>query len=373
MTLTLACMFSSCESDDSPLVPPEKSPFQIEFSGYDRPSDLMVSITPEDKEMTYYTTIDTKAYYHPSETTQSPEEILQRDILYEISLYCEHFGNTVEEALAKMCKRGNGTLRRNNLIADTEYAILAAGVDKTGKIVTEVVIKPFVTKAVSPSSNSFTITLGEIGTTHVTADVTADNDDLYYMTCVPQEGYLSDEQFLKEVTGGDLSPYLKHGNTSGFKKEGLLPDTEYYFLVFGFEAGYPTTTMTKKAFRTRSNASAEMSFEFVLDNVEAGYTEITVRPTPTDATYYADCVPADADAAFVKKYMEEQIQGQIAMGIIKDAAGFYKITSLTGEDFITYYDAELGKSYKPFAFGVNTDTGEVTTEIIFGEPFTVEK
>lgn len=374
--LSMLSIVSSCDKEpnggEKPPISEGKSQFQISFTGYERPSDLTVNISPQDKELTYFVTLDPKDYYYGPDAKGTPEEILQNDIYHIISLYEATFGHTVEEALEKMCRKGEATITRNNLIAKTDYTVLAAGLDNTGKIVTDVTNETFSTADITLSENTFTVTLTGIETKSITADVGVKNNDPYFMTCVIKEGYTTDEAYLNEIKGGDLSAFLNKGNTTGFTKEGLFPDTEYYFLVFGYEAGYPTTAITRQEFRTRPDASSTMSFEFIPEDIEAGYAEITVKPTPADATYYAYCVPADADEEFVRNYVEEEIQASISMGIIKDAIGYYKMTSLTGEDFITFYEAESGQSYKPFAFGVNTDTGEIITDIIFGDVFNVD-
>lgn len=136
---------------------------------------------------------------------------------------------------------------------EKDYVAYAVSVSPVGLINSDIKTFEFRTEPVQPSDNVISVDITEVTSTFVSADITATNDDPYvYIACkVSDFEGLDDDAILDKLMSDGYKNQLRSGRkTSSYRFFNLLPDTDYYFFVFGCEYDVATTDLCKNTFRT---------------------------------------------------------------------------------------------------------------------------
>ncbi len=271
----------------------------------------------------------------------------------------------------------------DNLNPNIDYIFFVAAIDEGLNLLSEVEWVEFTTTDDAVSDNQITVDPYAIGSSAVIYKVTTTNDDpyiLYWGTAADFKG-LSDAEIFEllksrhnEPPVNDLSQFMLNGNAENIKNYGLLPETEYCMLAFGYSGGQMTTPVSKKFFKTKAVGevtAADLQFFFAtvpFDEYQAAIVAVGTQELTVE--YYAD--------AFPSSYTDEQIRQAIAAKA--EAAGKtvqeYLISNtkrgiVNMEYYVSEGDIELGVEYQGVAIGITT-AGEYAQETFSrSQPFTV--
>lgn len=263
----------------------------------------------------------------------------------------------------------------DKLRPEKTYYAFAVGITPDFQVNSKPAIEEVVTKALTPSDNTFAVELEQITFNSVSGTITPSNDDQYFWTVqrrIDVEGAPSEE----ELMWGLAEMYEENGmlddalHTGLSKIEGinyLSPDSDYCLLVFGWKEG-PTTALTRKDFRTApAEANAEdLVVEFEVSGVTYNSATVVTRPN-IGVYYYSDVIEAevfeqrvaeagDRDAAIVAMLDESLSWGAEFAGCEKPEWAF-NVASI-GEDSYTYDQLEAETGYVVMAVSLDLETGE---------------
>lgn len=297
---------------------------------------------------------------------------LQEALREEIALGVEA-GLTVEQAVYQLTSYGKASLPMD-MNANTEYVGYAFGWTESGTINTEISVKEFTTGDIPPSDNRLEAEILSVNVNFAEVHVHTTNTDPYVLTTVETEKWqsLSDEEVLAEFTSGKygLSANTFSGDFKG-RITHLSADTDYLVFVFGYRAGKVTTGLVRNHFHTLpSDLSGEMEFVFEVSNITPEGATVRVTPDPMNALYFWDTTSASMDEAEIEQMIDETVAHYVGLGYVKDRADYMRQAGTYGADVYAYDNFYSNADYRPYAFGVDENTGERTTDIIFGETFT---
>ncbi len=240
--------------------PPPAVTFTIEVSDK-TPINAEVSVTPSDKTITYFCDAVLKVEFERFATAKA----CARKVISDLKTVCESQGYTLADVLST----GAGSRRFIGFVPETEYYILAFGVDIYGTITTEVFTEPFTTLAeVVDESMTFDVKVKDITSNSAYVAVTPSNSvATYYFDVVSKEElerYTDAKTYAKKViasikeyndfNGISLAWNLSAGVDGYLFKEGttaLMPNTDYCAFAFGVTTeGAITTEVTLVPFKT---------------------------------------------------------------------------------------------------------------------------
>lgn len=297
---------------------------------------------------------------------------LQEALREEIALGVEA-GLTVEQAVYQLTSYGKSSLPMD-MNANTEYIGYAFGWTESGTINTEIAVKEFTTGDIPPSDNRLEAEILSVNVNFAEVHIHTTNTDPYVLTTVEAEKWqsLSDEEVLAEFTSGkyDLTANTFSGDFKG-RITHLSGDTEYLVFVFGYRAGKATTGLVRNSFRTLSSGmSGEMEFSFEISDITPEGATVRVTPDPMNALYFWDTTSASMDEEEIEQMINETVEHYIGLGYVKDRADYMRQAGTYGTDIYVYDNFYSNADYRPYAFGVDENTGERTTDMIFGDTFT---
>lgn len=245
-------------NDDN--TPPPAVTFAIEVSDI-TPINAKVSVTPSDKTITYFCDAVSKVEFERFATAK----YCARKVISDLKTACKSQGYTLVDVLST----GVDSRRFIGFVPETEYYVLAFGVDADGTITTEVAIQPFTTLAeVVDAEMTFDLKVLEITSNSAYVAVTPSNSAAtYYFDVVSKEElerYADAKTYAKKVIasikeynefkGIDLTWNLSAGVDGYMFKGGttaLMPNTDYCAFVFGVTTeGTITTDVTTVPFKT---------------------------------------------------------------------------------------------------------------------------
>lgn len=185
--ISLCCVGALCgcndsESDSGPDTPPDHTPdFTFELTGKSSGS-ITVRITPKNGTGNFYwapieeSTLNDKYGSDPAAAAATAVMMLKTQ-------YADYGYDSFEEFYASQISTGAETMTFDGYDAQTPLYCIAFGLDETGTITTDVNLSErYVTDAVSPSANTFRITM----TDKTTIRVEPSNDDTYTFYIFPK-------------------------------------------------------------------------------------------------------------------------------------------------------------------------------------------
>ena len=288
--------------------------------------------------------------------------------------YSSFFDNT-EEGLHfifnELAYRGEEHIEVE-LDANTEFILWAFGMDDEALMNTTPEYYTFTTGGVSASENRFVLSVEELYPRKAVVKVEAANDDTYVAALVAGDRFENNtEAEIMEYILTNFSVQYVSGTMSDVAT-GLVPSTEYELLVFGAQAGAPTTELNRLKFTTEDVVYADLDFSLTIGNYYNG-SEIAKLNPDYEGFENTVIVPitANVDDRAVAFYFnamnsldfpyyeyETIIEGLVADGAV--------------DELISYYAFEFDESYT--FFGVAEDENGNFTKVWASKDttFTVE-
>lgn len=222
------------------------------------------------------------------------------------------------------------------------------------------------------------IAIDEVASDTITFTVHANTDDVpYYMGAITSEEF-GDDYGLTLISGlyGNLTENDLFYGSQTFTAVGLTPETEYYFIAFGYdlEAGEPTTDLVYKSERTMPVASHGDVFTIAVNDIEWRNAQVSVATEYTGTYIYGLFTAAEyAEYADAEAIFEKRKSGW------ESSAEWYDNT--TWQDMMMYdtlsgnttfnVSEEIktltwGESYVFYCMGVTAE-GEIATDMAVAE------
>ena len=261
--------------------------------------DVFFTIEPEDKEMTYWYSLQVK-----EDMMETDEETIAADIEYFYSV-AEYYGLTLQELLTDNLVAGDKEWMYNSLSPRTEYVLYMYGVDTEGNALTDVDKLTFTTPAVGKVNCDFEIVVGDNVTANSFSITIVPSDDHvgYFYDVFPAAMYeeycLSDPEnvpaYIKEYISalavenkmtapavvGAISNY--GALTDDFDLEdGIQPANTYYVYAVGIGADGSATTDAKVISVTTGRAPMN-TFEITVSSVQDDRASVYVIPTQQES------------------------------------------------------------------------------------------
>lgn len=328
--------------------------------------DILMSVHPSRDDHQYF--YELIAVADLEEQNMTPGEYLQWMVNEHISFGAQVGGLTPEEVVDAISNTGDASFLYDFLVADSDHVGVAAAINKNGVLCSEFTTKEVRSGKVDGSDNQLTISVGEVNADRAYYRVEPSNEDPYVIQIQPASYWegMSDEEILEGLTEYDQSRYTKTGSYSG-RAANLTPETEYCIYAFGYAGGTYTTGLFKAEFTTLPVADASgMTFEFTIENLTDTKADITVKGTPLAALYVWKNVSASATAEDVKAAIEKEFETYESWGY--DRPTYFKFAGARGTDSYSY-PLYPSSEYKVAAIGIQEETGEYATEVIFSETY----
>lgn len=338
--------------------------FEIEYEV--NGPDILMSVHPSRDDHQYF--YELIAVADLEEKDMTPGEYLQWMVDSHISFGAQVGGMTPEEVVDAISNTGDASFLYDFLVADSDYVGVAAAINKNGVLCSEFTTKDVRTGKVDGSENRLTISVGEVNADRVYYSIEPSNEDPYVIQVQPASYWegMSDEEILKGLTEYDQSRYTKTGTYSG-RATNLTPETKYFVFAFGYAGGTYTTELFKAEFTTLPIADASgMTFEFKIENLTDTKADITVKGTPLAALYVWKNVSASATADDVKAAIDKDFETYESWGY--DRPTYFKFAGARGTDSYSY-PLYPSSDYKVAAVGIDEETGEYATDVIFSETY----
>lgn len=261
--------------------------------------DVFFTIEPEDKEMTYWYSLQVK-----EDMMETDEETIAADLEYFYTV-AENYGLTLQELLTDNLVAGDKEWMYNSLSPRTEYVLYMYGVDTEGNALTDVDKLTFTTPAVGKVNCDFEIVVGDNVTANSFSITIVPSDDHvgYFYDVFPAAMYeeycLSDPEnvpaYIKEYISalavenkmtapavvGAISNY--GALTDDFTLEdGIQPANTYYVYAVGIGADGSATTDAKVISVTTGRAPMN-TFEINISSVQDDRASVYVIPTQQES------------------------------------------------------------------------------------------
>lgn len=250
--ISLCCVGALCgcndsESDSGPDTPPDHTPdFTFELTGKSSGS-ITVHITPKNGTGNFYwapieeSTLNDKYGSDPAAAATA--------VMMLKTQYADYGYDSFEEFYASQISTGAETMTFDGYDAQTPLYCIAFGLDETGTITTDVNLSErYVTDAVSPSANTFRITM----TDKTTVRVEPSNEDTYTFYIFPKSTVDAYESLDKLAAAFvEQNKNSMHLLTFSGPREKDFYDMfatygagSYVAFAFGYESGCITTDVT---------------------------------------------------------------------------------------------------------------------------------
>ena len=255
--ISLCCVGALCgcndsESDSGPDTPPDHTPdFTFELTGKSSGS-ITVHITPKNGTGNFYwapieeSTLNDKYGSDPAAAAATAVMMLKTQ-------YADYGYDSFEEFYASQISTGAETMTFDGYDAQTPLYCIAFGLDETGTITTDVNLSErYVTDAVSPSANTFRITM----TDKTTVRVEPSNEDTYTFYIFPKSTVDAYESLDKLAAAFvEQNKNSMHLLTFSGPREKDFYDMfatygagSYVACAFGYESGCITTGVTAESY-----------------------------------------------------------------------------------------------------------------------------
>ena len=265
--------------------------FDIEVSdiGY---STATISVVPESKQATYFVNVFSDEDY---EYWGGDEKAFERHLIYLRSYYLG-LGASVEEIVANLGYVGNKSLTVNKLKAGEKYMAYAIGVNDDFIANSLATTTEFTTLTADSSDLSFEIALTKVDYDHIEGLVTPSNNEESYICTVQTadfiSSYASDSDVMNAIIQeidhwqqGGIENALRRGPISLDSIGGLVPETDYCLVCFGF-SGAATTPLFKHPFTTPAAEGNPEELVVELSITDLTHNSVRIVSVPSVGAWY---------------------------------------------------------------------------------------
>ena len=357
--------------------------------------DILVgdNITSNSFSITIVPSDDTVGYYYDVFPAWMYEEYCLSDAANIPAFMAEYIPalaaeNSVTVAYAVGAISNYGTIAHDftledGLEANTSYFVFAIGIGADGTATTEAQVIEVRTAA--PPVNSFEVTEGYIEDDRATFYVRPDHSESYVALFELKEYFLddngelvSDEEIIAGILAAQGSKIGDHvySGTATVKDCPMIPNKDYYCLVFGYFGGEVTTPLTKVEFRTKEADMVDA--DIIVTVAEATYTEASVSFQPYIEPFphmfnvmpYMTYKQYGANTNAIKRYNDELIDSMWDPSKMSREEWLSRALE-TGYNSWRITDLEPNTNYVVYAIGLVPD-GTYTTEA-FIKTFTTKE
>ena len=203
--------------------------------------------------------------------------------------------------------------------ANSTYFVFAVGIGADGTATTEAQVVSVQTAA--PPTNTFQLTPGNIEDDRATFYVRPDHSESYVALFELKEYFyengelVSDEEIINAIIaaqGSKLGDNVYSG-TATLNECPLIPNKDYYCLVFGYFGGEVTTPLTKVEFRTKAADMVDADIIVTVAEVTTTEASVSFQPYIEPFPHMFNYMPYDlyqeygANDDAIKRYNDELI------------------------------------------------------------------
>ncbi len=269
---------------------------------------------------------------------------------------------------------------------DTEYIVIAFGVNAEGSIVSNIVYTMAKTLPVVESENNIAISIHGITSNSATIEAIPSNDDVYFFSYLKKSlaDSMSDDQivdYMEDQAGQFFQYFLSVGYDTLYTTTILEPSTEYYAICYGWDLAI-STELQRVSFTTLEDIDAP-AIPSSIDVPETAFGTVEISEV-TYESYYMVVEPAvegseyllmttaaanvtalSSDEEIVKFALNEMSKTGASIqsgGDIYDAWGDY--VKPLPIDLVQRANVSAGYNYAMIVFGIDKETLLPTTECI---------
>ena len=262
--------------------------------------------------------------------------------------------------------------------ANTSYFVFAIGIGADGTATTEAAVVEI--KTAAPATNTFEVTQGYVEDDRATFYVCPDHNESYVALFELKEYFLdengqliSDQEIIDAIIASQGS---KIGNnmysgTSTVSDCPMIPNKDYFCLVFGYFGGEVTTPLTKVEFRTKEADMVDADIIITVAEVTTTEASVSFQPYVEPMPHMFNVMPYSVYREYgrnedaIKRFNDELIDS------LWDPAKMSREEWLSRALETTYNswritDLEPNTQYIVYAVGMVPD-GTYTTEVFFKE------
>ena len=262
--------------------------------------------------------------------------------------------------------------------ANTSYFVFAIGIGADGTATTEAAVVEI--KTAAPATNTFEVTQGYVEDDRATFYVCPDHNESYVALFELKEYFLdengqliSDQEIIDAIIAAQGS---KIGNnmysgTSTVSDCPMIPNKDYFCLVFGYFGGEVTTPLTKVEFRTEEADMVDADIIVTVAEVTTTEASVSFQPYIEPFPHMFNVIPYSIYRDYgrneeaIKRYNDELIDS------LWDPAKMSREEWLsraleTGYNSWRITELEPNTQYIVYAVGMVPD-GTYTTEVFFKE------
>ena len=262
--------------------------------------------------------------------------------------------------------------------ANTSYFVFAIGIGADGTATTEAAVVEI--KTAAPATNTFEVTQGYVEDDRATFYVSPDHNESYVALFELKEYFLdengqliSDQEIIDAIIASQGS---KIGNnmysgTSTVSDCPMIPNKDYFCLVFGYFGGEVTTPLTKVEFRTEEADMVDADIIITVAEVTTTEASVSFQPYVEPMPHMFNVMPYSVYREYgrnedaIKRFNDELIDS------LWDPAKMSREEWLSRALETTYNswritDLEPNTQYIVYAVGMVPD-GTYTTEVFFKE------
>ena len=282
-----------------------------------------ITIVPSDDHVAYFYDIFPAAMYE--EYCLSDPENLPAFMAEYIPALASENGVSIPTAVGAISAYGAITqdfTSEDGIEAANTYYVFVLGIGADGTATTDAEVISVTTAR--PPMNTFEVSTASIEDDRASFYVLPTQSESYVALFELQEymydakgNHLSDEEIINAILAaqGDYIANHVYSGTSSVSECPLIPNKDYYCLVFGYFGGEVTTPLTKVPFKTK--AADPQDVDFILTVGEPTTTSVSVsvqpyrEPTPHMFNYmpYSTYVEYGADDEAIKRFNNELIDG----------------------------------------------------------------
>ena len=356
--------------------------------------DILVgdNITSNSFSITIIPSDDTVAYYYDVFPAWMYEEYCLSDAANIPAFMAEYIpalasenGVTVAYAVGAISNYGSiahDFTLEDGLEANSSYFVFAVGIGADGTTTTEAEV--IEVKTAAPPVNTFEVSEGYIEDDRATFYVRPNHSESYVALFELKEYFVengelvSDEEIIAGILAAQGSKIGDHvySGTATVKDCPMIPNKDYYCLVFGYFGGEVTTPLTKVEFRTKEADMVDA--DIIVTVAEVTYTEASVSFQPYVEPFphmfnvmpYATYEAYGANDKAIKRYNDELIASMWDPSKMSREEWLSRALETTYNSWrIT--DLETNTKYIVYAIGLVPD-GTYTTEA-FTKTFTTKE
>ena len=286
-------------------------------------TSFSVTIVPSDNTVGYFYDVFPAAMYEEyclSDPANLPAFIAE----YIPSLASEN-GYTVPATVGMISAYGALTqdfTSEDGIEAANTYYVFAIGLGADGTATTDAKVISVTTAR--PPMNTFEITQASVEDDRASFYVIPKHSESYVALFELQEymydekgNPLSDDQIIQAILtaqGGNISNHV-YSSTASISECPLIPNKNYWCLVFGYFGGEVTTPLTKMAFKTKPADAQDVEFILTVGETTTTSASASIQPyrepTPHMFNYmpYSTYVEYGANDDAIKRFNDELVDG----------------------------------------------------------------